>query len=79
MGHFSRRYFRRSSGMRNWLDLVMDNSDDAFGLIIVLVVFFGYVMNFQNLFQYDVGQKEFIVSLVGVFVPILGVITGWVW
>lgn len=43
-------------------------------------------MNFQNLWEYwpssnKVGDAgiELIMSVVGVFVPPLGVLTGWIW
>lgn len=39
----------------------------------------GWLMNFQNIFQYGWPSKELIVSIVGVFFPPLGAITGWVW
>lgn len=56
-----------------------DDSGDTFLGLLALAALIGYLMNFQNLFQYDMGQKEFIISLIGVFVPILGIFTGYIW
>lgn len=47
--------------------------------LVFILGFVGYIMNFQNLFQYGVDTREFIVSAIGVFVPILGVFTGFLW
>lgn len=55
-------------------------------VLIIFLLFIGYFMNFQNLWEYwpssnKVGDAgiELIMSVVGVFVPPLGVLTGWIW
>lgn len=67
-----------------------DNLPD-FGDTFVVVCFFlipltGYLMNFQNLWEYwPEGGKlinlslYWIISLLGIFFPPLGTITGFVW
>lgn len=39
----------------------------------------GWCMNIQNLMQYEAWSNKFIVSLVGVFIPIVGAVTGYLW
>lgn len=53
-------------------------------LIIFIVIISGYFMNFQNLWEYwpTSGQfsdvpMQWIISIIGVFIAPLGVITGW--
>lgn len=56
----------------------------AIGIGLGIIV--GWIMNFQNLWQYwpetdkfgDVGF-QWILSVIGVFVPIVGAVTGWIW
>ena len=63
-------------------------------LVIIIMIIFGYLMNFQNLWEYfspnfsfndsfsvimDKVPFKWFVCLVGVFVWPIGVITGWVW
>lgn len=63
-------------------------------LIILFLLFLGYVLNFQNLWQYwptgtssTISVTEFlsilpfrwVVSLVGVFFFPLGIVTGYIW
>ena len=44
--------------------------------IVVSIVFvlgvLGWIMNFWNLFQYEFPAQEFILSVIGIFVPPLG-------
>ena len=64
---------------------------DILTLIIVafmLVCFVGWALNLQNLWEYwpvplsqlwDGDSRRFLLSLIGVFVPPVGVVTGFVW
>lgn len=52
--------------------------------IIAIIAITGYFMNFQNLWEYwpTSGQfsdvpMQWIISIIGVFIAPLGVITGW--
>ena len=54
-------------------------------LIIIIVVVSGYLMNFQNLWEYWPTSSQFsdvpmqwIISIIGVFIAPLGVLTGWI-
>ena len=47
-------------------------------VLVGLAATTGWCMNIQNLFQYDVGSTEWIVSLVGVPVAFVGCVCGWV-
>lgn len=59
------------------------NMKDFTGSLILwclgIACILGYIMNFENLFSYPSSSSEFIVSIIGVFVPVLGVVTGWIW
>lgn len=65
-----------------WEDL-----GELFWLVVLIgVPLIGYVLNFQNLWQYwPEGGKlinlslYWIISIVGVIFPPLGSITGWIW
>ena len=55
-------------------------------ILLLITAFVGYWMNVQNLFQYwpntgVLGDVEirWVVSLIGVFIPPVGVFTGWFW
>lgn len=54
-------------------------------LILLFIMIVGYIMNFQNLFQYWVDGSlsnisiRWFISLVGVFFAPLGVVTGYIW
>ena len=58
---------------------------DLIILIILLTMLLGYIMNLQNLYEYweDVSILDMSVkwytSLIGVFIPIIGIITGYIW
>ena len=51
--------------------------------IVVSIVFvlgvLGWIMNFWNLFQYEFPSHHFILSVIGIFVPPLGAITGFLY
>lgn len=57
-------------------------------LLVIFIGFIGYLMNFQNLWQYwpadaTIGDivnfpKEWLLSAIGVFAFPLGAITGWI-
>ena len=58
---------------------------DLITLIVLLVMFLGCIMNLQNLYEYwedvpilDMSAKWY-TSLIGVFIPIVGAITGYIW
>ena len=58
---------------------------DLITLIVLLTMLLGYIMNLQNLYEYwenvpimDMSAKWY-TSLIGVFIPIVGVITGYIW
>lgn len=62
------------------------NKTEAVVLTLIFIVFVGgYLINFQNLWEYwptsgqlaDVSLK-WIISIIGVFVPPFGSITGWI-
>lgn len=53
--------------------------------IILLVMIIGCIMNLQNLYEYwedvpilDMSAKWY-TSLIGVFIPIIGAVTGYIW
>lgn len=63
-----------------------------FFLILLILPFIGWLMNFQNLWQYwpdtpnlsvlqffEVVSIRWLISLVGVFIPPVGAITGFIW
>lgn len=52
---------------------------DIVSMVVLLAGMIGYVMNFQNLFQYAADSREFIVSAIGCFIPPLGSFTGFIW
>lgn len=64
------------------------NDTNIFNLItftIHLIMIIGYIMNLQNLHEYwkdvpilDISAKWYI-SLIGVFIPFIGVVTGYIW
>ena len=58
---------------------------DLITLVILLTMFIGCIMNLQNLYEYwenvpimDMSAKWY-TSLIGVFIPIVGAITGYIW
>ena len=58
---------------------------DLITLIVFLTMLLGCIMNLQNLYEYwedvpimDMSAKWY-TSLVGVFIPIIGAITGYIW
>ena len=58
---------------------------DLITLVILLTMFLGCIMNLQNLYEYwenvpimDMSAKWY-TSLIGVFIPIVGAITGYIW
>ena len=58
---------------------------DLITLIVLLTMFLGCIMNLQNLYEYwenvpimDMSAKWY-TSLIGVFIPIVGAITGYIW
>ena len=65
---------------RNYVDIF-----DLITLVILLTMFLGCIMNLQNLYEYwenvpimDMSAKWY-TSLIGVFIPIVGAITGYIW
>jgi hypothetical protein len=56
------------------------------GIAFYVAIFVGYFLGIQNLFEYwpesdrlgDAGSR-FIWSVIGVFVPPIGVFLGWAW
>ena len=61
------------------------NIFDLITLIVLLAMFLGCIMNLQNLYEYwenvpimDMSAKWY-TSLIGVFIPIIGAITGYIW
>ena len=65
---------------RNYVDIF-----DLITLIVLLTMFIGCIMNLQNLYEYwenvpimDMSAKWY-TSLIGVFIPIVGAITGYIW
>ena len=65
---------------RNYVDIF-----DLITLIVLIVMFLGCIMNLQNLYEYwenvpimDMSAKWY-TSLIGVFIPIVGTITGYIW
>ena len=61
------------------------NIFDLITLIVLIVMFLGCIMNLQNLYEYwedvpilDMSAKWY-TSLIGVFIPIVGAITGYIW
>ena len=65
---------------RNYVDIF-----DLITLVILLIMFLGCIMNLQNLYEYwenvpimDMSAKWY-TSLIGVFIPIVGAITGYIW
>ena len=61
------------------------NIFDLITLVILLTMLSGYIMNLQNLYEYwenvpimDMSAKWY-TSLIGVFIPIVGAITGYIW
>lgn len=58
---------------------------DLITLIVLLAMLLGCIMNLQNLYEYwenvpimDMSAKWY-TSLIGVFIPIIGAITGYIW
>ena len=58
---------------------------DLITLVILLTMLLGCIMNLQNLYEYwedvsilDMSAKWY-TSLIGVFIPIVGAITGYIW
>ena len=58
---------------------------DLITLIVLLIMLIGCIMNLQNLYEYwenvpimDMSAKWY-TSLIGVFIPIVGAITGYIW
>ena len=49
-------------------------------IVLIIAGIIGWIMNVVNLFglNYETQTTEFIWSLVGVFVPIIGAVYGWV-
>ena len=65
---------------RNYVDIF-----DLITLVILLTMILGCIMNLQNLYEYwedvpimDMSAKWY-TSLIGVFIPIVGAITGYIW
>ena len=65
---------------RNYVDIF-----DLITLVILLTMLLGCIMNLQNLYEYwenvpimDMSAKWY-TSLIGVFIPIVGAITGYIW
>jgi hypothetical protein len=64
-----------------------DSSMAVYAVICIVVVItlgsvIGYLMNFQNLFEYWTGnlgsvELPWVLSLIGIFIPVVGVFTGW--
>ena len=61
------------------------NIFDLITLIVLIAMFLGCIMNLQNLYEYwedvpimDMSAKWY-TSLIGVFIPIVGAITGYIW
>ena len=61
------------------------NIFDLITLVILLTMLLGCIMNLQNLYEYwenvsilDMSAKWY-TSLIGVFIPIVGAITGYIW
>lgn len=56
------------------------------GHIIISISLIGYILNFQNIWQYwpaggfsgDVPMR-LAVSIAGIFIPPIGVVTGFIW
>ena len=58
---------------------------DLITLVVLLAMLLGCIMNLQNLYEYwenvpimDMSAKWY-TSLIGVFIPIVGAITGYIW
>ena len=58
---------------------------DLITLVVLLTMLLGCIMNLQNLYEYwenvpimDMSAKWY-TSLIGVFIPIVGAITGYIW
>lgn len=52
----------------------------AFYIVIFIGVFgLGWILNLQNLFQYPIESNKFLISVAGVFIPFIGMVTGWIW
>lgn len=58
---------------------------DLIAFVVLLVMLLGCIMNLQNLYEYwenvpimDMSAKWY-TSLIGVFIPIIGAITGYIW
>ena len=58
---------------------------DLITLVVLLTMLLGCIMNLQNLYEYwedvsimDMSAKWY-TSLIGVFIPIIGAITGYIW
>lgn len=76
MAHFKAPYFHVEGGV----GIVL------FFMTIWLTCLVGWIMNFQNLWQYwpitnkigDIGL-EWVISFIGIFIPPLGVFTGFWW
>lgn len=57
-------------------------SEDTVGIILGLCQLFlgvGYIINFQNLFEYVVGSAPWTWSLIGAFLAPVGCFTGWIY
>lgn len=61
-----------------------NNKVEAFILIMAILFISGYLMNFQNLWEYWPASNQFndvsmhwILSIVGVFIAPMGTVTGW--
>ncbi len=46
-------------------------------VVAIILAVIGWILNFNNLFQYEAAQTEFIASAIGIFVLPLGALTGW--
>lgn len=48
-----------------------------FGIVIVLVMFAGWVMNLVTLFSSYMGTGELVLRAIGVVIPFIGAVVGW--
>lgn len=48
-----------------------------FGIVIVVLMFAGWVMNIIALFSDDMGVGELVLRAIGVVVPFIGAVVGW--
>jgi len=62
---------------------------NTFTIILILLCLTGYIFNFQNIFQYcpDFSQVttigdinlRFAISVIGIFIAPIGIVTGFIW